>query len=66
MSLRRMTAMESIENETDYDSALASVDGLMGSAPGTAEGEALEVLVALIERYEAEHWKIGPPASIRD
>ncbi len=66
MSLQRETAMRSIGNEADYDAALAAVDRLMGSAPGTAEGHALETLVALIERYEAEHWKVGPPASISE
>ncbi|WP_425154891.1 hypothetical protein [Candidatus Palauibacter sp.] len=43
---------------------MATIDRLMGSAPGTPEGDALEVLVALVERYEAEHWKIGPPAPV--
>ena len=50
-----------IRNESDYDAALAEIDGLMGAALGTPEGDALEVLVTLVERYEAEHWVIDPP-----
>lgn len=50
-----------IRNEADYDAALAEIDGLMGAAPGTPEGDKLEVLVTLVERYEAEHWVIDPP-----
>ncbi len=50
-----------IRNEADYDAALAEIDRLMGAAPGTPEGDALEVLVTLVERYEAEHWVIDAP-----
>ena len=53
--------IRTIRNEADYDAALAEIDGLMGAAPGTPEGDALEALVTLVERYEAEHWVIGPP-----
>lgn len=50
-----------IRNETDYDEALKAVDRLMGAAPGTPEGDELEVLATLVEAYEAEHWPVGPP-----
>ena len=50
-----------IRNEADYDAALAEIDRLMGAAPGTPEGDAIEVLVTLVERYEAEHWVIDAP-----
>ncbi len=50
-----------VRTEADYDAALAEIDRLMGAAPGTPEGDALEVLVTLVERYEAEHWVIGAP-----
>ena len=39
-----------VRNEADYDAALAEIDRLMGAAPGTPEGDALEVLVTLVER----------------
>lgn len=50
-----------VRNEADYDAALAEIDRLMGAAPGTPEGDALEVLVTLVERYESEHWVIDAP-----
>ncbi|WP_420440393.1 helix-turn-helix domain-containing protein [Candidatus Palauibacter sp.] len=50
-----------IRNEVDYDAALAEIDRLMGAAPGTPGGDALEVLVTLVERYEAEYWVIDAP-----
>ena len=50
-----------IHNETDYDAALREVDRLMDAAPGTPDGDRLDVLVTLIEVYEARHWSIGLP-----
>ena len=50
-----------IKSEADYDAALAAIDGLMGAAPDTPEGDTLEVLVALVEAYEAEHWPMEAP-----
>ena len=48
-----------IKSEADYDAVLATVDGLMGAAPNTAAHEELEVLVTLIEAYEAVRWPIA-------
>jgi HTH-type transcriptional regulator / antitoxin HigA len=53
-----------IRNEEDYEAALAEVDALMDAAPGTPEGDRLDVLVTLIEAYEARHWNIDPPDPI--
>ncbi|MDE2783548.1 MAG: transcriptional regulator [Gemmatimonadota bacterium] len=53
-----------IRNETDYGAALAEIDRLMGVAPETPESDRLDVLVTLVERYEAEHWSIDPPDPI--
>lgn len=53
--------IEQIKNETDYDEALKAVDRLMGAAPGTPEGDELEVLTKLVEVYEAECWPVEPP-----
>ena len=50
-----------IESEADYDAALAAIDRLMGAAPDTPEGDGFEVLVTLVEAYEAIHWPIEPP-----
>lgn len=44
---------KSIKNEADYDAALAAIDNLMGAPPDTPEGVKLDVLVTLVEVYEA-------------
>jgi HTH-type transcriptional regulator/antitoxin HigA len=36
----------------------------MDAAPGSAEGDRLDVLATLIEAYEARHWAIGAPDPI--
>lgn len=56
--------VRSIQTEADYDAALADVDALMDAEPGTPEGARLDVLVTLIEAYEARHWPIDPPDPI--
>ena len=50
-----------IRNEADYDAALKAVDGLMGAASNSPEEDALEVLVTLVEAYEANRWRIEAP-----
>lgn len=51
-----------IENEADYDAALAAIDRLMDAAPDTPESDELEALATLVEAYEAKHWPIEDPA----
>jgi HTH-type transcriptional regulator / antitoxin HigA len=53
-----------IRNEEDYEAVLAEVDELMDAAPGTPEGDRFDVLVTLIEAYEARHWDIDLPDPI--
>ena len=53
-----------IKSEADYDSALAVIDNLMGVAPNTPESDELEILVTLVEAYEAKHWPIDAPDPI--
>lgn len=50
-----------IRNERDYDAALAAIDLLMGAEPNTPEGDDLEVLVTLVEAYEAARWPVEAP-----
>ena len=40
------------------DAVLSAIDGLMGTAPDTPEGDELEVLVPLVEAYEATRWPV--------
>lgn len=53
-----------IHNEEDYEAVLTEIDSLMDAVPGTPEGERLDVLVTLVEAYEARHWKIDAPDPI--
>ena len=50
-----------LQNEADYEAMLSRVDGLMNAEPGTREGDELEVLTMLIERYEQKHHSIEAP-----
>ena len=56
--------VRAIRNEADYEAVLAEVDDLMDAAPGTPQGERLDVLVTLLEAYEARHWSIDAPDPI--
>ena len=53
-----------IKSPSDYEAVLIAVDELMGAEPGTRESDQLEVLVALVEAYEARHWPIEAPDPI--
>ena len=50
-----------LKTESDYTEALKRVDELFDSEPGTPEAEELELLVALVELYEREHFPIDAP-----
>jgi len=50
-----------IRNRRDHAQALRAVERLWGARPGTAEADKLEVLVTLIDAYEAKHHPIDPP-----
>ena len=53
-----------IKSEADYDAALGMIDDLMGAEPDTPEADELEVLVTLVEAYEAVRWPISAPDPI--
>jgi HTH-type transcriptional regulator/antitoxin HigA len=50
-----------IRSEDDYKAALEEIDKLMGSQPGTPEGDRMDVLVTLVEAYEAKNFPIPEP-----
>ncbi len=50
-----------IKSDADYRAALKEVESLMMSAPDTPEGEKLDVMVTLIEAYEAKHFTMDLP-----
>jgi HTH-type transcriptional regulator/antitoxin HigA len=53
-----------IRTERDYEAALAEIERLMDADAGTPQGDRLDVLVTLVEAYEARHWAIDPPDPI--
>jgi HTH-type transcriptional regulator / antitoxin HigA len=53
-----------IRTEGDYQAALARIDALMDSEPGSDEGDELEVLATLVELYEDEEFPIDLPDPI--
>lgn len=50
-----------IRTDADYRAALAEIESLMLAAPNTPEGEKLDVLVTLVEAYEAKHYPLDLP-----
>lgn len=47
-----------IKTEADHTAALARIDALMDAAPDSPEGDELDVLVTLVEAWEANHTPI--------
>jgi HTH-type transcriptional regulator / antitoxin HigA len=45
-----------IRTDQDHRAALAAIDACWGAPEGSEEGDKLDVLVALVERYEARRW----------
>jgi HTH-type transcriptional regulator / antitoxin HigA len=59
-----MNTIKPIKTEADYDAALAEIQDLMDATANTPKGDRLDVLVTLVEAYEAKHWRIDPPDPI--
>jgi HTH-type transcriptional regulator / antitoxin HigA len=53
-----------LRSEEDYRAAVAEVEQLWDSKPGSKEFDTLDVLSLLIETYEREHDRIDPPDPI--
>lgn len=53
-----------IKTEKDYDLALERVNALFEAKPNTIEGDELDILVTLIEKYEQIHYPIPEPDPI--
>ena len=59
-----MVEVNPVRTEQDHEAALAEIEGLMAARPGTPEGDRLDVLVTLVQAYEAEHHAIEAPDPI--
>src|SRR6185295_4405303 len=53
-----------IKTKADYRTALKEVERLWKAEPGTADGDRVDVLVTLIEAFEARHFPIPAPDPI--
>jgi HTH-type transcriptional regulator/antitoxin HigA len=53
-----------IKTKSDYRAAMKEVERLWDANPGTLEGDRVDVLVTLIEAYEAKHHTIPAPDPI--
>jgi antitoxin component HigA of HigAB toxin-antitoxin module len=53
-----------IRAEADFEAALQEIEGLFDCQPDTPEADRLDVLVALVESYEAQHHRIPAPDPI--
>ena len=53
--------IQPIKTEKDYDAALNLIEQLWDSGENTPEGDRLDVLITLVEAYEAVHHPIYPP-----
>src|SRR5438552_17187334 len=58
--------LKAIKTKKQHEAALEKIYRLMQKnlKPGTKEGNELEVLSILVEKYEDEHYPIGPPEPI--
>ncbi len=53
-----------IRNEADYQKALDRLENIFDAKKGTEEGDELEILSILIDRFENENFPIGMPDPI--
>lgn len=53
-----------IRDEKDYQKALDRLENIFDAKRGTEEGDELEILSILIDRYENENFPIGMPDPI--
>ncbi len=52
--------LKPVKNKTDLMKALNRVDELWGAKRNTEQGDELDVLMLLVEKYEEEHYPIPP------
>ena len=50
-----------LHTEQEYDAALQAIEALWTAPTGSAAAAQLEILVTLVEAYDALHYPIEPP-----
>lgn len=53
-----------IKTKKDYQNALGRLEVIFDAKPGTSQGDELEVLGILVDKYEQEHYPIDFPDPI--
>ena len=56
--------IQPIKTDRDYRRTLAEIEGLMAAERDTPEGDRLNVLVTLVEAWEAQHYPVDLPDPI--
>lgn len=56
--------IKAIKNEEDYQQALKRLEVIFDAPVDSQEGDEADILSILIEKYEDEHYPIGPPDPI--
>ncbi len=54
-------SIEPIKSERDHQRALEEIESLMAAKPDTPEGDRLDVLVTLVEAWEAKKHPLDQP-----
>src|ERR1700684_142295 len=49
-----------IRTDEDHEAALRRISALWGAPEGTPEGDELDILATLVERYEETRWPFEP------
>jgi HTH-type transcriptional regulator / antitoxin HigA len=57
-------SIKPIKTKKDYEKAMKRLEVIFDAKPGTPQGDELEVIGILIERYEDEHFPVGFPDPI--
>jgi HTH-type transcriptional regulator / antitoxin HigA len=59
-----MSEIKPIRTEKDYEAAMAEVETLWGAKSGTPKGDRLDVIVTLIDSWEAANYPMDQPDPI--
>jgi HTH-type transcriptional regulator/antitoxin HigA len=61
---RKTVEISPIKTQRDYRRILKEIEGLMNAKRNTPEGDRLDVLVTLIEAWEARHYPLDLPDAV--
>jgi len=60
-----MNNIKPIHNEKEYEGSLKRIEELWGAKRKTPQGDEFEILLALTDVWEREHYPIPPPTPIQ-